>query len=84
MTDPNNPSDNNDTTDSDCENDGQGVRDMPVIPLTPTPGSINPTVDCGYVCEGEIGDFVWLDFNGTPGCQDSDEPGINGRHREPL
>jgi hypothetical protein len=36
----------------------------------------NPTIDCGYVCEGKIGDFVWLDANGTPGCQDPDEPGL--------
>jgi hypothetical protein len=34
----------------------------------------NPTIDCGYVCEGKIGDFVFLDED-VDGCQDN-EPGI--------
>ena len=38
---------------------------------------INLNVDCGYVCNGQIGDFVWSDTNGN-GCQDAGEPGIPG------
>ena len=34
----------------------------------------NPTIDCGYVCGGKIGDFVFLDED-VDGCQDN-EPGI--------
>ena len=38
---------------------------------------VNLNVDCGYVCNGQIGDFVWYDANGN-GCQDAGEPGIPG------
>jgi hypothetical protein len=38
---------------------------------------INLNVDCGYVCNGQIGDFVWNDLNGN-GCQNAGEPGIPG------
>jgi hypothetical protein len=38
---------------------------------------VNLNVDCGYVCNGQIGDFVWNDVNGN-GCQDAGEPGIPG------
>jgi hypothetical protein len=43
----------------------------------PADNSENLTIDCGYVCIGEIGDFVWHDVNHN-GCQDAGEPGIPG------
>ena len=38
---------------------------------------VDASVDCGYVCAGQIGDFVWNDLNGN-GCQDPNEPGLPG------
>ena len=64
--------DASDKEDSDCGDEGKVCVPASTLP----PGTFNDTIDCGYVCEGEIGDFVWLDFNGAPGCQDSNEPGI--------
>ena len=46
--------------------------------LDPVNSPNNPTIDCGYVCEGEIGGYVWLDTNDNTGCQDEDEKGIAG------
>jgi hypothetical protein len=68
--------DESDKKDSDCaKNDGfTGCITFPDPENFPN----NPTIDCGYVCEGEIGDRVWLDANGTPGCQDPNEPGLEG------
>jgi protocatechuate 3,4-dioxygenase beta subunit len=40
-----------------------------------TANPVNLNVDCGYVCNGQIGDFVWNDLNAN-GCQDANEPGI--------
>ena len=75
LTDP--PSVPSDAKDSDCsQTDGFSQCVTFLNPADPDFDPNNPTVDCGYVCEGEIGDFVWLDSNGTPGCQDPNEPGI--------
>ena len=63
-----------DKLDSDCAV-GDGKTGCYTFP-DPVNNPNNPTIDCGYVCEGKIGDFVWTDSNGTPGCQDPDEPGI--------
>jgi hypothetical protein len=46
------------------------------VTLTAT-NPVNLNVDCGYVCNGQIGDFVWNDLDGN-GCQDAGEPGIQG------
>ena len=78
QTDPNScPDENNndDTTDSDCGDDG---RVCATAGTDSEPGTINDTIDCGYVCEGVIGDRVWLDSNGSPGCQDTNEPPLEG------
>ncbi|MCB0659584.1 MAG: T9SS type A sorting domain-containing protein, partial [Saprospiraceae bacterium] len=46
--------------------------------LTDYLGAGNYTnVDAGYVVEGTIGDFAWLDLNGN-GYQNINEPGISG------
>ena len=76
LDDPNDPNSNDDTTDSDCEDDGRVCATAGTEFSRLRGQRINPTIDCGYVCEGKIGDFVWTDSNGTPGCQDPDEPGI--------
>ena len=71
--DPNVPKDEKD---SDCsQTDGfSGCITFP----DPVNNPNNPTIDCGYVCEGKIGDFVWLDEN-EDGCQEVDtEPGLDG------
>jgi hypothetical protein len=64
-----------DKKDSDCaQNDGlSGCITFP----DPVNEPNNPTIDCGYVCEGKIGDFVWLDEN-EDGCQDEVNTGIAG------
>ena len=66
--DPNIPPD---AKDSDCsQNDGfSGCVTFP----DPVNAPDNPTIDCGYVCEGKIGDYVWLDTNDNTGCQDDGE-----------
>jgi hypothetical protein len=61
--------------DSKC-NCGGASPCITCVTLT-TANPINLNVDCGYVCNGQIGDFVWLDTNGN-GCQDAGEPGIPG------
>ncbi len=67
--------DASDKEDSDCsQNDGfSGCVTFP----DPVNAPDNPTIDCGYVCEGKIGDFVWLDEN-EDGCQDEVNTGIAG------
>ena len=62
-------------TDSKCDCSGASPCCIPVS-LTPV-NPVNLNVDCGYVCNGQIGDFVWYDANGN-GCQDAGEPGIVG------
>jgi hypothetical protein len=62
-----------DKEDSDCGVDGKVCVPASTLP----PGTFNDTIDCGYVCEGEIGDFVWLDEN-EDGCQDEVNTGIAG------
>jgi len=71
-TDPPEPSEAND---SDCgQDDGfSGCVTFPEPDISPN----NPTIDCGYVCEGKIGDYVWLDEN-EDGCQDEVNTGIAG------
>lgn len=63
----------NDSIDSDGPLDGS-----PVIVTFPKYTSNNPTIDFGYVCDGMIGDYVWIDENRN-GIQDEDEfPGLSG------
>ena len=76
LDDPDDPDSNDDTKDSDCEELGNVCATAG--DENAAPGSNNPTIDCGYVCQGEIGDRVWLDLNGTLGCQDSNEPSLEG------
>jgi uncharacterized repeat protein (TIGR01451 family) len=68
------PSDRNQTN-SKCDCPDGTPCGVCVTLLTAT--STNLNVDCGYVCNGQIGDFVWNDLNGN-GCQDSNEPGLAG------
>ena len=62
-------------TDSDCDC-AAGTACGVCVTLTPA-NLVNMNVDCGYVCDGQIGDFVWNDLNGD-GCQDANEAGIAG------
>ena len=64
-----------DETDSDC-NCAAGTSCGVCVTL-PTANSVDMSVDCGYVCDGQIGDLVWNDSNGN-GCQDANEEGIEG------
>ena len=66
--------DDSDKIDSDCsQEDGfSGCVTFPDAENNPN----NPTIDCGYVCGGKIGDYVWLDDN-QDGCQEPDA-GIGG------
>ncbi len=43
----------------------------------PLDNSVDRSVDFGFFCTGEVGDFVWDDLNGN-GIQDAGEPGIAG------
>jgi len=63
-TEPPGPSD---TKDSDCAQD-DGFSGCITFP-DPVNAPNNPTIDCGYVCGGKIGDYAWLDEN-EDGCQD--------------
>ncbi len=71
-TDPPEPSDAND---SDCAQ-GDGFSGCITFP-DPENEPNNPTIDCGYVCKGKIGDFVWFDQD-EDGCQDEVDAGIEG------
>jgi hypothetical protein len=63
-----------DDKDSDCSDDGfSGCITFP----DPVNEPHNPTIDCGYVCGGKIGNYVWLDENEN-GCQDEIDTGIEG------
>ena len=73
LDDPPDPGSNDPTKDSDCNGDDNGFSGCVTFP-DPLNNPNNPTIDCGYVCEGEIGDFVFLDED-VDGCQDN-EPGI--------
>jgi len=72
-TNPNLPPPNN-QTDSKCSCGGASPC-ITCVTLAANQSDLN--VDCGYVCNGQIGDFVWNDGNGN-GCQDPGEPGIAG------
>lgn len=71
-TDPIEPSEAND---SDCSQE-DGFSGCVTFP---NPGDVsdNPTIDCGYVCGGEIGNYVWLDED-EDGCQNESNTGIAG------
>ncbi|MHC4910580.1 MAG: SdrD B-like domain-containing protein, partial [Planctomycetota bacterium] len=58
---------NSDENDSDCVN-GE-------VCVTLDEGETDLTIDCGFRCNGVIGDRVWRDDNGN-GCQDEGEEGI--------
>src|SRR4030095_10071202 len=62
-------------TDSDCDCAAGGACGVCVT--LPADNTVDLTIDCGYVCNGQMGDFVWRDLNGN-GLQDAIEPGING------
>ena len=63
-----------DDKDSDCSMD-DGKTGCITFP-NPANERENFTIDCGYVvCDGVIGDYVWLDENGN-GCQDEVNTGI--------
>jgi hypothetical protein len=63
----------NNQIDSKC-----GCSGSPCITcVTLAANQVDLNVDCGYVCNGQIGDFVWSDINSN-GCQDAGEPGIPG------
>lgn len=70
-----NPPEPSDAKDSDCAQD-DGFTECITFP-DPVNEPNNPTIDCGYVCEGKIGDYVWLDEN-EDGCQDEFNTGIAG------
>jgi hypothetical protein len=64
-----------DEKDSDCAQE-DGFSGCITFP-DPVNAPNNPTIDCGYVCAGVIGDYVWLDEN-EDGCQDEVNTGIAG------
>ena len=63
------------TADRDSKCNCQGASPCLICVTLTTVNSTNLNVDCGYVCNGQIGDFVWNDVNGN-GCQDTGELGI--------
>ena len=64
-----------DALDSDCAV-GDGKTECYTFP-DPENFPNNPTIDCGYLCKGVIGDYVWRDEN-SDGCQDEIDTGIAG------
>src|ERR1022692_1927618 len=63
------------TADRDSKCNCGGASPCIICVTLTTANSTNLNVDCGYVCNGQIGDFVWNDVNGK-GCQDTGELGV--------
>ena len=72
------PGTTSDDRDSDANDTGNmGIDMSPVYNLSP--GDRNLTVDAGYYLSAKVGDYVWLDTNGTlTNLQDDGDIGVNG------
>ena len=73
-----NPGMTSDDRDSDANDLGnKGLNTSPVYSLDS--GDRELTVDAGFYQTAEVGDYVWLDFNGTvDNAQDAGDVGVNG------